>query len=326
MRRRRGLQERNAWMMLVVAAGVPTVPAPLLWAAQAFQESAGQVVMEAEHFDAKTPRSGKDWALNTTKAGFSGSGYLTATPNTGTSTNTGYTTTSPELAFNVTFTATGTYYVWIRGQADSGNDDSLHAGVDGTGPASADRMNGFNTTSWVWKRDTMDASPATLIIGTPGLHTIHLWMREDGMRVDKLLLRTSSSSTAPTGTGPAESPRVTVNTDTTPPSITLGPNVSSVTTIGVSITWSTDETSTSIVDYGLTTSYGQTKSDASLVTAHTIALSALTAGTLYHYRVVSRDAAGNTVSSTDKTFTTSQDLQVIITDPLDGQVITAPVP
>lgn len=31
--------------------------------------------------------------------------------------------------------------------------------------------------------------------------------REDGIKVDKLLLRTSSSSKAPSGTGPAESPR-----------------------------------------------------------------------------------------------------------------------
>jgi len=32
-------------------------------------------------------------------------------------------------------------------------------------------------------------------------------MREDGFKVDRLLLRTSAASTAPVGIGPAESPR-----------------------------------------------------------------------------------------------------------------------
>ncbi len=174
----------------------------------AFQESSGQVVMEAEHYDGKIPRQSHDWLLETSLTGYAGTGYLQVLPNTGATINTGYTTTSPELVFNVTFTTTGTYYVWIRGSADSGSDDSCHAGLDGVGPASADRMSGF-TSSWVWKRTTMDNSaPATLVITTPGRHTIHLWMREDGLRVDKLLLRKSSSSTAPSGNGPAESPRV----------------------------------------------------------------------------------------------------------------------
>ena len=208
---------RCLWLILLLLAP----PFPMLYAAQTFQESGGQVVMEAEHFNGNTARGGKTWTLQTSPSGFSGAGHMTAIPNTGASINTGYVTTSPELVFNVTFATTGTYYIWVRGQATvaDGNDDSLHAGLNGIGPASADRLNGFNTTSWVWKQDTMDGVPATLVITSTGLHTIHLWMREDGMRVDKLLLRTSSSSTAPSGTGPSESARVTL--DTTPPQITI---------------------------------------------------------------------------------------------------------
>ena len=111
-------------------------------------------------------------------------------------------------ADNVAFTTPGTYSVWVRGSAANGNDDSLHAGLDGAGPASADRLSSFTSSGWVWKRDTMDGVPATLVITAPGLHTIHLWMREDGLKVDKILLRTSASSSAPSGKGPSESPRV----------------------------------------------------------------------------------------------------------------------
>src|SRR2546422_11087226 len=53
-------------------------------------------------------------------------------------------------------------------------------------------------------------------------------------------------------------------------------------------------------------SYGTaTPLDPRLVTAHCVALSGLTAGTLYHYRVKSRDAAGNLGTSADQTVTTA---------------------
>ncbi len=94
--------------------------------------------------------------------------------------------------------------------------------------------------------------------------------------------------------------------DTTPPVIS---NVAAgnITTTGATITWSTNENSDSQVEYGLTTAYGQsTTLNSSLVTAHSQELSGLTADRLYHYRVKSRDAAGNLATSVDFTFTTPQ--------------------
>jgi hypothetical protein len=79
----------------------------------------------------------------------------------------------------------------------------------------------------------------------------------------------------------------------------------SITAVAATITWTTDETSDSQVEYGLTTAYGSsTTLNASLVTAHSAALSGLSGSTLYHYRVRSRDAAGNLAVSGDFTFTT----------------------
>src|SRR5206468_10187081 len=97
---------------------------------------------------------------------------------------------------------------------------------------------------------------------------------------------------------------VTVNNDSTPPVISAV-TASSITASGATITWTTDEGSDSQVDYGLTTVYGSTSTlNASLVTSHSGGLSGLTGVTLYHYRVRSRDAAGNLALSTDQTFTT----------------------
>jgi len=75
---------------------------------------------------------------------------------------------------------------------------------------------------------------------------------------------------------------------------------------GATITWTTNEASDSQVEYGPTTAYGRsTARNASLVTSHPQTLSGLTAGTLYHYRVKSQDAAGNLATSGDGTFTTA---------------------
>jgi hypothetical protein len=66
-----------------------------------------------------------------------------------------------------------------------------------------------------------------------------------------------------------------------------GPTISNVavtaTTTSASVTWTTDVAATSQVDYGLTTKYGITVNDATLVTSHSMTLSSLSCGTVYHY-------------------------------------------
>jgi glucuronoarabinoxylan endo-1,4-beta-xylanase len=93
--------------------------------------------------------------------------------------------------------------------------------------------------------------------------------------------------------------------DTVPPVIT-GVASSSVTSSGAGISWTTNEPSNSQVEYGPTTSYGSSTSlDSSLVTSHSQVLAGLSANTPYHFRVKSRDAAGNISVSGDYTFVTS---------------------
>lgn len=91
--------------------------------------------------------------------------------------------------------------------------------------------------------------------------------------------------------------------DTTPPVISAE-LASNITASAATITWTTDETSNSVVEYGVTTSYGSTVSDPTNVTSHSVGLSSLAANTLYHYRVKSTDAAGNTATSLDHSFQT----------------------
>src|SRR5206468_881244 len=72
------------------------------------------------------------------------------------------------------------------------------------------------------------------------------------------------------------------------------------------IGWNTNEPSDSQVEYGVTSAYGSaTVLNSAQVTAHSQGLSGLTASATYHYRVKSKDSAGNPAVSGDSTFTTS---------------------
>ena len=97
----------------------------------------------------------------------------------------------------------------------------------------------------------------------------------------------------------------TAPADTQPPVISSVAS-SSVTSSGAKITWSTDEPADSQVEYGTNTSYGTlTPLDTNLVQNHSLTLSGLSANTTYHYRVRSKDAAGNLAVSGDYAFTTA---------------------
>lgn len=165
----------------------------------------GAVVMEAEHFNGFVNRFNQGWTHFAAVAGFSGTGAERATPNLGIYRDANYVTRSPRLDYLINFTQTGTYYVWVRGRAASAGDDTLHVGLDGAAVPTADRI-GRLKGAYGWTNGTLDGAPATIVVTTPGIHTLNLWMREDGAIVDKLLL-TTDATFVPTGLGPAESPR-----------------------------------------------------------------------------------------------------------------------
>lgn len=68
------------------------------------------------------------------------------------------------------------------------------------------------------------------------------------------------------------------------------------------VTWITDKAMNSIVEYGLTNEYGETKSSDTKVENHEIALSSLKSSNTYHFRVKGKDDNNNLYSSADYTF------------------------
>ncbi len=93
--------------------------------------------------------------------------------------------------------------------------------------------------------------------------------------------------------------------DNTPPIIS-NIQVINITVNSATITWDTNEASTSIVKYGLTESYELPDESSYLfVTSHSISLEGLDPGTLYNFQVGSIDDAGNAAYSENHNFTTA---------------------
>jgi hypothetical protein len=109
--------------------------------------------------------------------------------------------------------------------------------------------------------------------------------------------------------------------DTTPPVIISGPAVSEITQSSVTISWTTNEDSDSVVKFGdRAGKYEHQQSSLKLTQEHKIVLTDLKPSTTYHYVVQSTDASENTVVSRDGIFETpplpdGEDPQVSISDP-----------
>jgi len=93
-------------------------------------------------------------------------------------------------------------------------------------------------------------------------------------------------------------------TSTQPPVIS-NIQVSSIGQNTATVSWTTDVAANSRVDYGTSTAYGLTASDAAFTTSHSLVLTGLTAETLYNFQVTSTDGEARATSSTNQTFQTA---------------------
>jgi Gylcosyl hydrolase family 115 C-terminal domain len=158
----------------------------------------GLLVIEAEHYDDASPNGSSDTWTEADDDAASGERMMEVTPNDGSSWTSDVAATSPSLVFNVNFTTTGTFTLSLRGESgsESSTSDSCFAGIDGV-PLSA-VFDFPQPDGYTWVGHTVEVT-------TEGAHTVTLWGREDGIRIDKIVV--SRSGTLPTGTGPSESPR-----------------------------------------------------------------------------------------------------------------------
>ncbi|RJS83781.1 hypothetical protein CW713_03525, partial [Methanophagales archaeon] len=97
--------------------------------------------------------------------------------------------------------------------------------------------------------------------------------------------------------------------DTIPPSI-ANITVTNITSNSATITWQTNEPSTSLVKYGTSPgNYMLQKYDSSPVTSHSMTLTDLSPNTTYYFVVNSTDACGNSNQSSECTFSTTAEAE-----------------
>ena len=98
--------------------------------------------------------------------------------------------TSNYVYYDVDITTAGTYNLFLLSNGPDGGSDSFWVSVDSGADFQVTTGSG---TAWDWKK------PSTTFTLAVGTHRVYVKVREDGARVDKLYL--STSSTAPTGLG-----------------------------------------------------------------------------------------------------------------------------
>ncbi len=78
----------------------------------------------------------------------------------------------------------------------------------------------------------------------------------------------------------------------------------STTAIVATITWSTDQSTTGALNYGLSNSYGSTASDPTMASSHSLTLTGLVCNSVYYYQIASTGQYGNVGITPASTFTT----------------------
>jgi hypothetical protein len=192
-------------------------------------------------------------------------------------TTTGTATTPPPVISNVTATNISTTTATITWTTDQLSSSQVNYGLSTTYTLSS----------------TLNPALATS-------HSVTLTGLAPGGTYDFDVMSGDSSGVSATSTNYTFS---TTGTASVPVITNVGS--SSVTSGTATITWTTDQVSSSIVNFGTSTAYGSSTSLAPLVTSHSVVLTGLSANTTYDFDVVSANAANTSSTSTNYAFATS---------------------
>ncbi|WP_022668517.1 PilC/PilY family type IV pilus protein [Desulfospira joergensenii] len=187
--------------------------------------------IEAENFSGSynldgTPNAG-DWFSTAAE----GSGTVLVSGSGGSAT----TTPGKEVkTYQVTFSTTGTYYIWMRGKALSGSQDSMFFTVDNDAWKAWNFGSTYNT--YIWTKSMQVGTDNTIQINTAGTHTLKIAMREADTSIDGFYLTKGSETPANPPTGNSVDPQTgcpgpywTANPDSLGPTCFKGYNAAAQT-------------------------------------------------------------------------------------------------
>ncbi|RMH35797.1 MAG: hypothetical protein D6694_14460 [Gammaproteobacteria bacterium] len=164
------------------------------------------IEFQAEAFYERIDRSSHSWWCRTDNPGWSGKCYMRAEPNSGVSfgSDIDYRSVAPELRYRVAFPASDgitKWYIWILGEGCHNTDDALHVGLnsqrlDGSTNARgiAENVTGWDSCVFTWKSEMEDGTRPYINPSyydtSSAFQTLNVWMKEDGMRIDRIILTT----------------------------------------------------------------------------------------------------------------------------------------
>ncbi len=205
-----------AFTMALAAA--PDTRRPTVGKEVLFEEVDGVVAVEAEHFYRQTLNDVRSWHLFTPTqqprlepdadpphlSDASGDAYVEILPDTRRNhdeeliNGQNFINQPGKMAvlhYKVHFNTPGKYYVWARIFSTGTEDNGMHVGIDGTWPATGQRMQWTGKQKWVWgskqrteKQHGGEPYKLYLVVDKPGEHEITFSMREDGTEFDKWMM------------------------------------------------------------------------------------------------------------------------------------------
>jgi len=163
------------------------------------------ISIEAENHQDKKKAGSYEWIINDSPfTGASGDKYIYASPDFFYTILDNIESTSPHVDFDIEFNKAEKYYVWIRGYAEKASDNSIYLGLDYTYNPDNATIRFEENNGWNWSNKNINNAISTLVVSNTGIHTLNIWMRDDGAAVDKIVL-TTDPDYIPSEMGPKES-------------------------------------------------------------------------------------------------------------------------
>jgi len=128
------------------------------------------VRIEAEEFSAKKKTDAHDWKFVEEPDGYTGRGAMQALPDTRTQVGSDIADNCPRLDYKIRFVKTGTHYLWV-----------------GEAVLSLRKMTSNSPKKYYWEGRRV-GERATFDVAAAGVHTLNIWMREDGTVVDAIVV------------------------------------------------------------------------------------------------------------------------------------------
>jgi hypothetical protein len=218
--------------LLVSQIVAQTTDTPIVSEDVIFKEINGVVAVEAEHFYKQSNHQVRRWYINSAfhksnvkpdpdqapADSASGKAYIEVLPDNFVTLddpiiegeNLGIKTGLAVVHYKVHFSKTGRYYIWSRIRSNDGEDNTMHAGIDGKFPkTSAILQFPKEQKRWFWNNRIRNNIPepegqgtrALVEVKDTGVHDIQFCMREDGHEFDKFILTTDSTFQKPVDEG-----------------------------------------------------------------------------------------------------------------------------